>query len=444
MKMTVRGIIFFGIYIFLITLPLDTALLSNPARAAKPFIVEFAVGAGFIGFSLMALEFALISRIEAAAQPFGEDSLQLFHNIMGVVALGLILLHPIILVFSGYPANCWLNPFADCGNLATRTASLSLIALILLVGTSLWRKNLRIPYEAWQVMHGFLAIFVLIAALFHIFILGRYTSTDLMKVMWLIYAVLVVGLILWYKILSPILNWNKKWQVHENRAERGDAHTLVLEPVGHDGFSFEPGQYAWIKKGKTPFGVGQHPISFSSSGDVPPGGQVSFTIKKLGDWSQEQVPEIKPGDYMWIDGPHGVLSSDREQGMGYILIAGGIGITPLYSMCQTMAERGDVRPVVLFYGGNQWESLTFREELEQLSSKMDLRIVFVLSQPPEDWKGERGFINREILERHLPEQYKRFVYFICGPSPLMDAMEEALPNLGVPAEKVFSERFGMV
>jgi hypothetical protein len=67
MKMTVRGIIFFGIYLFLITLPLDTALLSNPIRVPKTFIVEIAVGSGFVGFSLMALEFALISRINAAA-----------------------------------------------------------------------------------------------------------------------------------------------------------------------------------------------------------------------------------------------------------------------------------------------------------------------------------------------------------------------------------------
>jgi predicted ferric reductase len=197
----------------LITLPLDTALLSNPTRIPKPFIVEIVVGAGFIGFSLMALEFALISRIEAAAQPFGEDSLQLFHNIMGVVALGLLLVHPIILVFSGYPANCWLNPFASCGNLATTTASLSLYALILLVVTSIWQEKLRIPYEAWQVMHGLLALFILVSALFHIFILGRYTSTDLMKVMWLVYAILVVGLISWYKILTSIMRWKKRWQV---------------------------------------------------------------------------------------------------------------------------------------------------------------------------------------------------------------------------------------
>jgi ferredoxin-NADP reductase len=130
--------------------------------------------------------------------------------------------------------------------------------------------------------------------------------------------------------------------------------------------------------------------------------------------------------------------------MEYVLVAGGIGITPLFSMCQTMAERGDVRPVVLFYGGNDWESLTFQEELEQLSGKMDLKNVYVLSDPPQGWGGETGFINSEILKDHFPEQYRRFIYFVCGPTPLMDAMEEALPNLRVPAEKVFSERFGMV
>ena len=444
MKMTVRGIIFFGIYIFLITLPLDTALIANPQRVGKPFIVEIAVGAGFVGLSLMALEFALISRLKAAAQPFGQDALQLFHNIMGVVALGLLLVHPLILIFNGYPANCWLNPFASCGNLATRTASLALYALIILVVTSIWRKIFRISYEAWQVMHGLLAIFILISAMVHIFILGRYTTTTVMKVVWLLYAVIVVSMILWYKIITPILHWNKPWEVTENREERGEAHTLVLKPVGHAGFSFEPGQYAWIKKGQVPLSIGQHPISFSSSGDVSPGGEVSFTIKQLGDWSTEQVPAIQPGDKMWLDGPHGVLSSDREQGMGYVLIAGGIGITPLYSMCQTMAERADVRPVLLFYGAPDWESLTFREDLDELVNNMNLQVIYVLGDPPDDWNGETGYINTDILQRYLPEQYRRFVYFVCGPEPLMDAMELALPELGVPSERVFSERFGMV
>jgi len=443
MRMTIRGIIFFAVYVFLVTLPLNTALISNPSRVPGTLLVNIAIGAGFLGYSLMALEFALISRIKAAAQPFGQDALQLFHNWMGIFALILLLAHPILLIISGYPANCWLNPFASCGNQATVTASLSIYALIFLIGLSIFRERLGIKYELWQVTHGLLALFVLIASLVHIFILGRFTTTPIMQTMWMIYAVIVTFLILWYKIFKPIFSWDQRWEVVENRAERGAAHTLVLKPVGHDGFSFEPGQYAWIKKGRTPFGVGQHPISFSSIGDVEPGGTISFTIKNLGNWSGEVVPNIQPGEKMWVDGPYGVLSADREQGMGYVLIAGGVGITPLYSMCQTLAEREDVRPVLLFYGARNSEELTFREEFKNLQARMNLQVIYVLDHPENDWEGERGYINNDVLKRYLPKQYRRFVYFICGPKPLMDAMENALPDLGIPREKVFSERFGM-
>jgi len=444
MRLMVRGILWFGLYLFLVLLPLATAILSTPDRIPQPMIVEIGVGAGFVGYALMALEFALISRIKSAAAAFGEDALQLFHNLMGMAALGFLLAHPILLIIFGYPANCWLNPFASCANLATRTAALALYALILLVLTSVGRKRLGIRYEVWYVMHGLFALFVVVVSLVHIFILGRYTTTPGMQAVWLVYAILVTALILWYRILTPILNWNKKWEVVENRAELGDARTLVLKPVDHEGFSFEPGQFAWLKMGKTPFGMGQHPISMSSSGDVPAGGQVTFTIKNLGDWSGQEVPALQPGDQMWLEGPHGVFSIDRQQAMGYVFIGGGIGITPLYSMCQTMAEREDVRPVVLFYASNDWEGLTLREELEELTGRMNLKIVHVLQNPPEGWEGETGYVTGDILSRHMPKQFRRFMFLICGPEPLMDAMELALPELGVPPDQVHTERFDMV
>ena len=167
----------------------------------------------------MAMEFALISRINAAAQPFGEDSVQLFHNLMGVTALGFILAHPILLGISGYAIGCWLNPLAACATAATRTATLALYLLLALIIISVWRKQLRIRYEAWYVMHGLFALIVLGAALVHIFIVGRYTSTMALKVVWILYAALVLGMMLWFKILTPIRNWNKKWAVVENRVE---------------------------------------------------------------------------------------------------------------------------------------------------------------------------------------------------------------------------------
>jgi predicted ferric reductase len=209
--------------------------------------------------------------------------------------------------------------------------------------------------------------------------------------------------------------------------------------------AFSPGQFAWIKSGRTPFGMGQHPISISSQGIDEPGGTVSFTIKNLGDWSGEQVPAIKPGEKVWLDGPHGVFSMDREQGMGYVFVAGGIGVTPLYSMLQTMEEREDVRPVVFFYGANSFDDMTFLDELIELSKRIpNLKPVPVVTHPPEDWQGETGYISAEIMQKYLPKEYRRFKYLICGPKPLMDAMETALPELGVPPHNVLTERFDMI
>jgi len=449
MLLIVRGIIWYGLYLFLILLPLITAAISNPTRAAQPFLVEVAVAAGFIGFSIMSLEFALISRINAAAQPFGEDSLQLFHNIMGTTALGFVLAHPILLIISGYPANCWLNPFASCANISTITAFLSIVVLLLLIITSIWRKRLGIRYEVWYVLHGLFALFVIFVALVHIFLIGRYTSTLEMKIVWGIYAVLVLGLIGWFKIFLPIRNWNQRWELVENRVERGDARTLVFKPDAHDGFNFKPGQFSWIKSGRTPFGLGQHPISMSSAGDVEPGGTVSFTIKNLGDWSGQVVPKMQPGERAWLFGPHGVFSMDREQAMGYVFIGGGVGITPLRSMLHTMVKREDNRPVILFYGANSYAEMTFREEFEELARANQLNFTFVpvLSAPEEEWTGETGFISVDIMQRNMAsyeKQYKFFKYLICGPKPLMDAMEEALPALGIPPENVLTERFDMV
>jgi len=446
MILIARGIKWYGLYLFLILLPIVTALVSRPDKISQPLLVEIAVGAGFIGFSLMALEFALISRIEPAAEPFGEDSLQLFHNLMGVAALGFVLAHPLLLFISGYPVSCWVNPFASCANIATKTASLSVYILLFLIGSSIWRKQLRLRYELWYILHGIFALVVLSSALVHIFMIGRYTSMLVMKLAWVVYAVLILGLIVWYKIYTPLKNWKRPWEIVENRAERGDARTLVLKPVGHAGWAFEAGQFAWIKTGRTPFHLGQHPISLSSMGDVPPGGQVAFTIKNLGDWSGNEVPALKPGKRVWLDGPHGVFTMDRHQAMGYVLIGGGVGITPLYAMLQTMAEREDMRPVLLFYGASDLESLTFVDELESLaaSGKLNLTFVPVLNRPQASWHGETGFINAEVMKKYQPKQYQRFMYLICGPKPLMDAMEQTLPELDVPPHQIITERFDMV
>ena len=173
-------------------------------------------------------------------------------------------------------------------------------------------------------------------------------------------------------------------------------------------------------------------------------GPIAFTIKNLGDWSGTVVPALQPGRKIWVDGPYGVFTPDREQGPVYVLIGGGAGITPLYSICRTFAERGDTRPVLLFFCGRAFDRLIFFEQFEELKKRMNLSIVLVLEEPPAGWTGESGFITGDILGKHLQSQFKRFEYFVCGPPGLMDVMEEALISLGVPAHNVHTERFDWV
>jgi ferredoxin-NADP reductase len=73
-----------------------------------------------------------------------------------------------------------------------------------------------------------------------------------------------------------------------------------------------------------------------------------------------------------------------------------------------------------------------------------LRWVPVLESPPAKWGGERGYVTAALLRRYLPPRHTSLQYFVCGPAPMMDAMERVLAELGVPADRVHTERYDMV
>jgi ferredoxin-NADP reductase len=149
---------------------------------------------------------------------------------------------------------------------------------------------------------------------------------------------------------------------------------------------------------------------------------------------------VPVGRRVYLDGPYGAFTVGNPADM-HVLIAGGVGVTPMMSIVRTLADQGDKRPVILLYGSKDWESITFREDLEALTSRLDLTIVHVLRDPPADWTGERGYITAEMLKRHLSPPYADHEYFICGPDMMMDAIEKVLGELGVPQSKYHTERY---
>ena len=443
MNLLLRGIFWFGLYVFLVAFPLLVGAVSVPSSGSPSLIVDLADGLGYLALSMLALEMALVSRMDEAAGAFGLDALLQFHREAGVAALLLVLAHVVLLLATrGYPlAILGAGPGVPW---PIRVGTLSAACAATVVLVSLGRRRIHLRYETWQLLHGILAVAVVALGALHVAALGRFAASTPMRVVGALYLALFLGVLLRYRVLRPLSLLRRPWVVESNRVERGDARTLTLRPSGHPGFSFQPGQFCWLNMGRTPFHLEQHPISMSSSGEVPPGGAVSFTIRNLGDWSGTVVPALRPGDRVWVDGPYGVFSPDREEGPGYVLVGGGVGVTPLVSMVETLADREDRRPVLLFHGAHTEDELTLGERLAELRTRLDLRVVPVLERPPPGWTGESGLIDGDLIRRHLPHDHRRFQYFVCGPAPLMDAMEAVLPALGIPAGRIHSERFDMV
>ena len=434
----VRRTVWLVVYLLFVLAPV-LALLMGALPPARDFWTEFSAAIAYVGLAMMGLQFGLTARFRHVTEPWGEDVIYHFHRLLSLVALGLVITHPIIL-FVLNPGRLRLLNFFVAPPVA-RWASLSTYALIALVVTSLWRVQLGIRYEVWHVAHILLAVIAIVAGTIHMIGWGYYLGDPGKRALWIALAIFWIGLLLYVRLFKPLFILRRPYIVTEVNPQRGDSWTLVMQPHLHPGFRFTPGQFGWLTIWGGPFKITGHPFSFSSSAEIADG-RIEMTIRNLGDLTS-RIREVQVGRRVYIDGPYGAFTIGNPADM-HVLIAGGVGVTPMMSMIRTLADRGDKRPVILIYGSKDWESVTFRDELEALEARLDLKVIHVLSDPPAGWEGEQGFITAETLMRHLPPPYRKHEYFICGPNPMMDAIETALGEMDVPLSKYHSERYSFV
>ena len=374
MMMILRGIFWITVYAAVAVAPLAVALLA-PADPNRTLITELSVALGFLGLSIMVLQFGLVARLQRVSAPLGMDSLHQYHRQISYVALAFVLVHPAMLIIED-PAKLYLlNPYYAPNR--ARFAVTAVVLLLLLIATSVWRRRLRLGYETWQLIHGVLAVGVVVFSLLHMDGVGYYVARPWQRLLWYAMSALLVGLVSWVLVFKPLGQLRRPWKVHEVRDEGGRAWSVVLTPDGHDGMRFEPGQFGWLVVDRSPFTLSQHPFSFSSSAEA--GAELTMTIKARGDFTRT-IAGVPPGTRAYVDGPYGMFTPDRNEGFGFVLIAGGVGIPPLVSMLRTFADRGDRRPCYLFYGSKDPGSIIFQEEIEALSERLALTVVHALEK----------------------------------------------------------------
>lgn len=439
------GAFWVGLYLIVALAPLALVFI-GPTPPGRDFWRELSVALGFVGLSTMGLQFAVTARCRRLANPYGIDVVIRFHRQIALAGGAMVVAHPVI-IFVDQPALLRLLDFTSAPWRA-RFGLASVVLLALLTVMAVWRKRLGVRYEPWRVTHGLFAVLAVAFALAHVELVGYYVSLPWKRGLWVAMSAAMVALLVYTRLVKPLLLRRRPWRVAEVRAERGASTTLVFEPEGHDGMEFAPGQFAWLTLADSPFAVEEHPFSFSSSASRPE--RPEMTIKELGDFTS-RVRETAVGRRAFLEGPHGAFTIDRYDGPGYVFIAGGVGITPIMSMLRTLADRGDTRHHELVYQARTEDDLTFREEIDALAAPgaegeappLDLEVVYVLSRPSEGWTGETGRVTTELLRRHVVDDWPSHKYFVCGPQAMMDAVEGELLAGGVPLHHIYTEEFAL-
>ena len=140
-----------------------------------------------------------------------------------------------------------------------------------------------------------------------------------------------------------------------------------------------------------------------------------------------------------IDSPQGLMVLHDDASRPAVFLAGGIGITPFLSMARDAAHRRLPHRIALFYANRRPQDAAYLDELRALPNP-NYRLVDIFSDPPAGWKGETGFIRRELLERHLPDLHAP-VYYFAGPPQMAMAMQSMLGEIGIADADMLSEEF---
>jgi predicted ferric reductase len=385
----------------------------------------------------------LPSRVRSLTTAFGIERVLHSHRWLALLATGLTGVH-IAFVLADNPANVSLL-WPPTAPPRARAATAATVSMLLLCGLTLARRRLHTRYEIWRAVHALLAMIVVVGVALHLILLDHLVQDAAMRDLFVATAAFLALILVNRWVRRPIAAYRSAFLVQEVRTETPNVSTLVLIPArrSHPGLSFRPGQFAWIRL-DSPWGPLQgHPFTIASNAHQPR--RLEFTVRHAGDFTAT-VCVLTPGRRVFLDGPHGSFNDDHRGASSLLLIAAGVGITPMMSILRTQATRCDRRPHCLIIGARTPQDILFRQELHRLREHLDLDIVEVVSKPTPAWTGRRGHIDKYLLNEVLRQQHDlvRPHAYVCGPSAMMNGVQAALLDLGFPPAMIHTEQFGLV
>ena len=245
--------------------------------------------------------------------------------------------------------------------------------------------------------------------------------------------------------MAVTANWRGLLRVGSIVTETPSVKTFRLVPSSNDRllpFTFVPGQFLNVA-----FGIGGARMnrSYSISSSPTQRDYVELTVRRepRGAVSRHINDLLKVGDHIEAGGPVGRFTFTGTEADSIVLIAGGVGITPMMSITRYLTERVWAGDIFFIYSCRTPADFIFASEvaaLQRLNPKLHVAVT-ISSAEGTDWPGPRGRVSKEFLTQTIPDLASRRVH-LCGPPAMMDSIKAILTELGVPADHVKTELFG--
>jgi predicted ferric reductase len=431
---------------------------------------NFLLGAGRLT-AFLAGYFALIEVLLLARLPFleryvGFDRLTIWHRWNGHAVIYLALAHVVFTVW-GYAKQDGTNWFSEYWQWLTLpqphaassipasggtvlpslsidsnpttspypgiiTATIGTALLVLVLVTSLVIVRRKLSYEWWYAIH-FTAYAGIALAWFHMIPDGNDLIVDKQaQFVWKSFFVVALALVLWYRLFRPVWHtFRFGMRVAEVIHEAPGVVSMRITGRNLDRLHTKAGQFYFWRFFCKGFWYTQHPYSLS---EAPHNDSFRITVKNLGDHSAK-FGEIPIGTRVFAEGPFGVFTEDSRTVDKTLLIAGGIGITPVRALLEQMD--GDV---VALYRVVSDEDIVFSDELDRIAEKTGAKVNYVVG----DHASARGrdLLSPAHLRELVPDIAERDV-FICGPVAMIDFIVPNLRNANVSRQHLHVERFAL-
>jgi predicted ferric reductase len=384
------------------------------------------------------VQLVLLARIPWLERLIGFDRLTVWHRRNGHACLDLILAHVVLIVW-GYALMDKISLPKEISTMlgggiypGMITATVGTALLIAVVVSSVVIVRRRLRYEAWHAVH--LAAYAGIAlAWFHQIPTGNefaydHAAADYWRALYVATLALIVG----FRFVAPMAkSLRQGLRVLDVIEESPGVVSVRITGRQLDRLGARAGQFFLWRFLDRKRWWSSHPFSLS---EAPDGRSLRITVKALGDFSA-RLGELEPGTRVIAEGPFGVFTEAARKREKVLLVAGGIGITPIRALMEDM--RGDV---VVIYRVVDESDIVFRDELERLADERGLRLLFVVGD--HTTRTGRRLLSARHLRELVADIAERQVY-VCGPPAMAGVLERNVRRADVPARFIHTEKFAL-